>query len=141
LRGLETEVIVEVTEVQVNLCDGTDDKLRAYCAIIFDHCFVVHNVRVIEKPDGLLVAMPSRKITVKCPSCGYKNTADSSFCSNCGRKVKDDAAMRRARLESKVHFDIAHPINAECRGMIERKVLEAYETALRDQQPPLDDDT
>jgi stage V sporulation protein G len=125
---------VEVTEVQVNLCDGADEKLRAYCAIIFDNCFVVHNVRVIEKPDGLLVAMPSRKITVKCTTCGFKNNADSSFCCNCGRRIKDDPVMRRARTESKVHFDIAHPINADCRSMIERKVLEAYADVMREHQ-------
>ncbi|MEZ6116594.1 MAG: SpoVG family protein [Pirellulaceae bacterium] len=113
---------VEVTEVQVNLCDNAEDRLKAYCAVIFDNCFVVHNVRVIEKADGLLVAMPSRKVTQKCNSCGFKNAVDSVYCSNCGKRVPRDT-----RGDSKIHFDIAHPINAECRKMIEESVIAAYE--------------
>ena len=36
----------------------------------------------------------------------------------------------------KLHADIAHPINAECRQEIERKVLEAYDRELeRSRQP------
>jgi stage V sporulation protein G len=122
---------VEVTEVQINLCDNSDERLRAYCAVIFDGCFVVHNVRVIEKANGLLVAMPSRKVTVKCSGCNFKNAIDSNYCSNCGQKVELD----RTQTETKIHFDIAHPINAECRQMIETRVLEAYEKAVKSSSP------
>jgi len=126
---------VEVTEVQVNLCENSDERLRAYCAVIFDGCFVVHNVRVIEKSNGLLVAMPSRKVTSKCAGCGFKNAIDSTFCSNCGRKQLDSVEIRKLQAETKIHFDIAHPINAECRQMLEKKVLAAYQDALdRSQQ-------
>lgn len=120
------EPVVEVTEVQVNLCENSEDRLRAYCAVIFDQCFVVHNVRVIEKADGLLVAMPSRKVTAKCPSCGFKNTIDCAYCCNCGTKFRFDPAD----TDQKIHFDIAHPINARCRRMIEEKVIQAYKNAL-----------
>ena len=115
---------MEVTEVQVNLCDNADERLRAYCAVIFDGCFVVHNVRVIEKSNGLLVAMPSRKVTAKCGGCGFKNPIDANFCSNCG---SDNSNARKEHGETKIHFDVAHPINAECRQAIECSVLAAYE--------------
>ncbi|MCA9216086.1 MAG: SpoVG family protein [Planctomycetales bacterium] len=114
---------MEVTEVQVNLCDNSDERLRAYCAVIFDGCFVVHNVRVIEKAGGLLVAMPSRKVTGKCGQCGFKNPIDANYCSNCGNDI---SKLKKTQSDSKIHFDIAHPINAECRQMIEREVLAAY---------------
>ena len=117
---------MEVTEVQVNLCDNSDERLRAYCAVIFDNCFVVHNVRVIEKATGLLVAMPSRKVTAKCTKCGFKNAIDANYCSICGTDI---AEIRKSQTDTKIHFDIAHPINADCRKMIEQHVLKAYADA------------
>ena len=122
---------MEVTEVQVNLCDNSDERLRAYCAVIFDGCFVVHNVRVIEKANGLLVAMPSRKVTVKCNRCGFKNAIDANYCSSCGNDV---TAARKAQTETKIHFDIAHPINADCRQKIEQEVLAAYNEHVKKSQ-------
>lgn len=122
---------MDVTEVQINLCDNSDERLRAYCAVIFDSCFVVHNVRVIEKSNGLLVAMPSRKVTVKCPACNFKNAIDSVYCSNCGQKMPTD---RKSSGDTKIHFDIAHPINAECRLLIEQRVLAAYEKAIQSER-------
>jgi stage V sporulation protein G len=126
---------VEVTDVQVNLCGGGDDRLRAYCAVVFDNCFVIHNVRVIEKADGLLVAMPSRKLTSKCPSCHAKNAIDNAFCGNCGANLRDEATIKRTQRDTKVHFDIAHPINPICRQMIEDAVLAAYQTACQQDSP------
>lgn len=120
---------MEVTDVQVNLVGGGDDRLRAYCAVVFDQSFVVHNVRVIEKTDGLLVAMPSRKLTSKCPSCHFKNPIDNRFCGNCGTQLRDEAAIKRLQRDTKVHFDVAHPINPEMRRKIEEAVLAAYHQA------------
>ena len=121
-----------ITDVQVNLCARSEDRLRAYCAVVFDNSFVVHNVRVIEKPDGILIAMPSRKLTSKCPVCSFKNPIDSSFCGNCGTRLRDAAAIRRLQKETKIHFDVAHPINPNCRKMIEEAVVKAYREATVD---------
>jgi stage V sporulation protein G len=120
---------VEITDVQVNLVGGGDDRLRAYCAVVFDNSFVVHNVRVIEKTDGLLVAMPSRKLTSKCPTCHFKNPIDNCYCGNCGTRLRDEATIKRLQRETKVHFDVAHPINPEMRRKIEEAVLAAYHQA------------
>jgi stage V sporulation protein G len=125
---------VEITDVQVNLCGGGDDRLRAYCAVVFDNSFVVHNVRVIEKIDGLLVAMPSRKLTAKCPTCHFKNPVDNSYCGNCGTHLRDEAAIKRLQRDTKVHFDVAHPINPMARQKIEQAVLAAYHQAREQSQ-------
>lgn len=132
---------MEITDVQVNLCGGGEDRLRAYCAVVFDDSFVVHNVRVIEKADGILVAMPSRKLTAKCPVCHFKNPIDSSYCGNCGTRLRDQAAIKKLQRDSKLHFDIAHPINPDCRRMIEAAVIEAYRAACNeaDENDELDD--
>ena len=121
---------MEVTDVQVNLCENNEDRLRAYCAVIFDNSFVVHNIRIIEKTNGLLVAMPSRKATTKCPVCSCKNAIDASYCANCGTRLKDDGEVKRTQTETKIHFDVAHPINPSCRKQIERHVLAAYQETL-----------
>ena len=123
---------MEITDVQVNLCAGTEDRLKAYCAVVFDNSFVVHNVRVIEKADGLLIAMPSRKLTAKCPSCQYKNPIDTSFCGNCGSHLRDEATIKRLQRDTKIHFDVAHPINPHCRQQIETAVTSAYLAAVSD---------
>ena len=120
---------MQITDVQVNLCENSDDRLRAYCAVVFDNSFVVHNIRVIEKADGLLIAMPSRKVTSKCPDCGFKNPIDGSFCMHCGKRLRDANEIKRIQHDTKIHFDIAHPINPNCRRMIEDAVLSAYRTA------------
>ncbi|MCP4189750.1 MAG: hypothetical protein GY768_03895 [Planctomycetaceae bacterium] len=118
---------MQITDVQVNLCEGSEDRLRAYCAIVIDDEFVVHNIRIIEKSNGLLIAMPSRKLTLKCSSCRMKNPIDAKFCMTCGHTCDREEAARQA--ESKIHFDIAHPINPVCRQMIESAVLDAYRKA------------
>jgi len=50
---------MEVTEVKI--FPVQEERLRAYATIIFDHCFVVRDLKVISGNDGLFVAMPSKK--------------------------------------------------------------------------------
>ena len=50
---------MEVTEVKV--FPVQEDRLKAYVAITFDHCFVVRDLKVINGNNGLFVAMPSKK--------------------------------------------------------------------------------
>ena len=52
---------MEITEVKVRLWD--DKRLRALVTIVFEDCFVVRNIKVIEGKDAkLFVAMPSRQL-------------------------------------------------------------------------------
>lgn len=50
---------MEITEVKVFPVD--EEKLKAYAMIIFDHCFVVRDLKIISGTSGLFVAMPSKK--------------------------------------------------------------------------------
>jgi stage V sporulation protein G len=50
---------MEVTEVRV--FPVQEERLKAYGAITFDHCFVVRDLKVIDGNNGLFVAMPSKK--------------------------------------------------------------------------------
>ncbi|MBR5866345.1 MAG: septation regulator SpoVG [Spirochaetaceae bacterium] len=51
---------MKITDVRIRRLEA-DGKLKAYAAVTFDDCFVVHNIKVIEGKSGLFVAMPSRK--------------------------------------------------------------------------------
>lgn len=50
---------MEITEVKIYPVD--EEKLKAYVTIIFDNCFIVRDLKVINGKTGLFVAMPSRK--------------------------------------------------------------------------------
>jgi len=53
---------MEITEVKVRLWD--DKRLRALVTVVFDNCFVVRNIKVIEgRDEKLFVAMPSRRLS------------------------------------------------------------------------------
>ncbi len=59
-------VAVEITEVRIKLMEESEDRLRAFCSITFDSCFVVRDLKIIEGTQGPFVAMPSRKLTNRC---------------------------------------------------------------------------
>ncbi|MEA2102483.1 MAG: septation regulator SpoVG [Thermodesulfobacteriota bacterium] len=51
---------MDITEVKV-FPVRDNEKLKAYASVVFDDCFVVRDLRVINGAAGLFVAMPSRK--------------------------------------------------------------------------------
>ncbi len=123
LRG---EQAMEITEVRVKLVEDADDRLQAFCSITFDHSFVVRDLKIIEGTNGPFVAMPSRKMTAHCPRCHCKNHTRASYCNQCGNKLKQQAFHESQDGRSKLYADIAHPINSECRELIQDSVLEEY---------------
>ena len=116
---------MKVTEVRVKLTKGPG-KLRAYCTITFDDCFVVRELRLIEGSQGFFLAMPSKKLQDHCPRCGGKNHLRARYCNNCGVRLPENRAETDPRGRPKLHSDIAHPINQECRQMIHNIALAAY---------------
>lgn len=50
---------MNITEVKV--FPVNEDRLKAYASITIDNCFVVRDLKVIQGPTGLFVAMPSKK--------------------------------------------------------------------------------
>ena len=58
---------MEISEVRVKLVSNKDDRLKAFCSITMDNEFVVRDIKVIEGVGGLFVAMPSRKMILRCP--------------------------------------------------------------------------
>jgi stage V sporulation protein G len=119
---------MEITEVRIKLMEESEDRLRAFCSITIDNCFVVRDLKIIEGASGPFVAMPSRKLTERCNKCGYKNHLRSNFCNQCGVRLKS-GPHSRSDSESgsnKLYADIAHPINQGCRDIIQSSVITEY---------------
>jgi len=125
---------MEISEVRVKLVNDSTDRLKAYCSMTIEGCFVIRDLKVIDGTNGLFVAMPSRKLAARCGGCGSKNHLRAKFCNECGHRL-DEGRKPRA-LRSKLHADIAHPINAECRQFIQTRIIEEYEAELERAQDP-----
>src|SRR5688572_8712095 len=50
---------MEITEVKV--FPVQEEKLKAFVSVVFDHCFMVNDIKIIHGKDGLFISMPSRK--------------------------------------------------------------------------------
>lgn len=50
---------MRITEVK--LFPVNEDRLKAYVTITIENCFVVRDLKIIQGPGGLFVAMPSKK--------------------------------------------------------------------------------
>jgi stage V sporulation protein G len=127
---------VEITEVRIKLMDEPGERLKAFCSITFDNCFVVRDLKIIEGTSGPFVAMPSRKLTAHCPRCGMKNHLRAPYCNQCGSQLSNDRMPLDADGRAKLYADIAHPINSACREMIQDVVVQEYfEEIERAKQP------
>jgi stage V sporulation protein G len=137
---------MQLTDIRIKLCDDQSNRLKAFCALTFDNTFVIRDVKLIEGNDGLFLAMPSRKLSDHCGRCGEKNHLRARYCNNCGGRLDENRYLRHqhghgnghghAGSRLKLHADIAHPINAECRHGLEQDVIQAFHVELeRSKQP------
>ncbi len=115
-----------ITEVRIKLMEDNNERLQAFCSVTFDDAFVVRDLKIIEGTKGSFVAMPSRKLTDRCSSCGCKNHLRARFCNQCGHKLDENRATRDAEGRAKLHADIAHPINSAAREVIQSAVIKAF---------------
>ncbi len=51
---------MEITEVKVFPVTESG-RLKAYATIVFDNCFIIRDLKVIEGDKGFFVSMPSRR--------------------------------------------------------------------------------
>jgi stage V sporulation protein G len=50
---------MDITEVKVFPIQ--EEKLKAFVSIVFDQCFMINDIKIIQGRDGLFISMPSRK--------------------------------------------------------------------------------
>jgi stage V sporulation protein G len=83
-------------------------------------------LKIIDGANGPFVAMPSRKLTAHCPSCGCKNHLRAAHCNQCGGRLSEDRLVKDEDGRAKLYADIAHPINSTCREMIQQRVIQEF---------------
>lgn len=127
---------MEITEVKVRLVEDRTERLRAFCTVTLDHEFVVRDIKIIDGAKGLFVAMPSRKLTDHCPKCGSKNHLRAKFCNECGNRLPGKRTPDPTEGGSKLHVDVAHPINADCRARFQKAILDTFHVELDRSQAP-----
>ncbi|MGB7343749.1 MAG: SpoVG family protein [Pirellulaceae bacterium] len=120
---------MEITEIRIKLMESSEDRLRAFCSITIDGSFVVRDLKIIDGTSGPFVAMPSRKLSGHCQRCHHKNHLRAGYCNNCGIKLQFESGGEYDSPQ-KLYADVAHPINSECREMIQNAVIEEFEAEL-----------
>ena len=95
---------MKITKVQGKKFENAGSNVKGLVEVTLDNCFVVKDIRIIEKPEKMIVAMPSKKVN--------SHNEDGSI-----------------NTELKVNKDVAHPINSETREMFNKTILDAYNNA------------
>ena len=127
---------MEITEVRIKLMEEPGERLKAFCSITFDNCFVVRDLKIIEGTNGPFVAMPSRKLTSHCPRCRSKNHLRAQYCNQCGASLPTDRMPHDHDGRAKLYADIAHPINSSCRELIQKHVIEEFDAEIERAKDP-----
>ncbi len=53
---------MNITDVKIRRVNDDDGKMKAVVSVTFDEEFVVHDMKIIDGPKGLFIAMPSRRL-------------------------------------------------------------------------------
>jgi stage V sporulation protein G len=133
---------MQITEIHIKHVQD-NGHLKAFCSVTLDGEFSVHDLKIIHSQNGLLVAMPSRKLEDRCGKCGGKNHLRARFCNECGARLADNRVLQDERGKPKLTIDIALPIDPACRKRLEHQIIEAFQKELLDAkqtEPPTPSD-
>jgi len=108
----------------------SEDRVRAYLTLLIDGKFLVHDVRIVETNGGLLVAMPSKMLQVRCRACLRRNAVNASFCNWCGCRSPGGRQAAEEVAEGPMRIDLAHPLTPLVRKELESAVFNEYLKAL-----------
>ena len=112
---------MKITSIQVHLPSHKEEgeTVLAYVSVVFEECFKVNDLKIIQAGGRLFVAMPSRKLTFPCPQCSNKNGFNANFCNSCGVRLE-------SKKLDKAFRDIAHPCHDTMRRYMADSVMQAY---------------
>ena len=125
---------MEISEIRIKLLANQRDKLRAFASMTIENCLVIRDLKVIDGPAGLFVAMPSRKLMDRCPECSAKNPLRARFCNECACPLEVHREDRDLRGKPRLYADITHPIHQGARDYVQGKILAAYRAELERSQ-------
>ena len=101
---------MKITSVKITLVPD-DTRVKAYASIVWEKCFVVHDLKIIHTPEKMFVAMPSKV---------HK-----------GGGLRPSAPEEMAPQGKTTFRDIAHPLDQETRNKIQEAVFKEYKKQLK----------
>ena len=57
---MEVLKVMQVTEVKITPVNNVN-KLKGFASVVFDNCFIVTDIKIIQTPNGAFLSMPSKK--------------------------------------------------------------------------------
>ncbi len=117
-----------ITECRCTLVN--DGRMLALASVVFDHCFVINSMRVIDGSKGLFVAMPDRPLTDNCPRCRCRNSILSNYCNRCGDILPKKPLPLTPSGGVQATIDVCYPITQVMRKLLEKTVLETYRSKM-----------
>ena len=82
---------MQITDVKIFPVD--EKRVKAYASIVFDDCFIVRDVKVIEGDTKFFVAMPSKKMK----DGSFRDTVHPL--NNIMRQMIEESVLGAYRLE------------------------------------------
>jgi len=114
--------MMEITDIRIESVPESQEPLCAYVTIILDNFFLIRDLKIINGPKGLFVAMPTRRTMERCPQCQHRNPFGARFCNACGEEL----VQRQLLPSERVFIDVAHPISSDGRQYMHQKIISAY---------------
>lgn len=117
---------MKITEIRCHLVNG-NSRLRSYIDVIFDDCFIIHEIKILQGKDKPFVVMPDKKITDNCEKCGKPNPLVNEFCGGCGFRI---GMVKKEEDNQPLYEDICHSLSQEFRDYLQNTVLDHYQKEL-----------
>jgi len=118
-----------ITELNIRTVLSNEDGVLAYVHLVLDDQLALKDLRLIRKPDqSLLLVMPNRPKTQRCPGCNARNSIIHRFCHKC-------AELLPAIQDDQPFVDVAHPINRTFRQYLEQQIINQYRQQVSPDKP------
>jgi len=113
------EGAMEISEIKVFPVD--EEKLKAFVSIVFDRCFMVNDIKVIQGREGLFISMPSRRKR----NGRFKDVAHPL--NNETRRMIEDRVLAEYEQAISGEVRVVEPVPSEPRDPVETVAVESIE--------------
>ena len=91
---------MKITSVKITIVPN-EERLKAYASVIFDECFVVHDLKIISSNEKVFIAMPSKKHKTKNTFRDIAHPLNPET----RRMIQDEVFKQYKRILNQLHSD------------------------------------